>query len=270
MLKNHIDAIENHLLSISQIPANSGHSLHKGTPREAFIKEFLIQHLSEKVSIGSGEIIDCDSRPGQQRNQYDIVIYNKEYPKLDFGGGINAFLSESVVATLEVKSTLTEKDLTQAMIASMNSKELKKNNVKSFSSGYIPPSILNYVVAYDGPSKMETAHSWIDKIHLQESISYNEMGTTLNERIKIPSPTIDGIYVLGKGFIQFDNTPIGFISDDIRKSRPTSKWIISNTKNGSLLYLFILLLQATSNVQGRWLDPIPYLKQFNVSNILFL
>ena len=59
MLKSHMDAVEQHLLSISKVPANSGHSLHKGTPREAFIKEYLEGHLPSNVAIGTGEIIDA-------------------------------------------------------------------------------------------------------------------------------------------------------------------------------------------------------------------
>jgi len=59
MLKSHMDAKENALVAISQIPENSGHSLHRGTPREAFIREFLEAHLPENVAIGAGEIIDC-------------------------------------------------------------------------------------------------------------------------------------------------------------------------------------------------------------------
>jgi hypothetical protein len=108
MLKSHMDAVENSLVHISQIPANAGHSLHKGTPREAFIKEFLEGHLSSNVAIGTGEIIDSNSPPRAQRNQYDIVIYKTNYPKLDFGGGISGFLIESVVATIEVKSLLDQ------------------------------------------------------------------------------------------------------------------------------------------------------------------
>jgi hypothetical protein len=64
MLKSHMDAKEVALLAISKIPANSGHSLRKGTPREAFIeafiKEFLVDHLPSNVDIGTGEIIDAD------------------------------------------------------------------------------------------------------------------------------------------------------------------------------------------------------------------
>ena len=98
MLKSHMDAVESALVVISKIPDNSGHSLHKGTPREAFIREFLQSHLPENMAFGTGEIIDANSKPGQQRNQFDIVIYRKSYPKLDFGGGVNGFLIESVIA----------------------------------------------------------------------------------------------------------------------------------------------------------------------------
>lgn len=57
ILRRHFNALENSLVANGQIPANSGHPLHKGTPREAFIKEFLAKHISETVAIGTGEII---------------------------------------------------------------------------------------------------------------------------------------------------------------------------------------------------------------------
>jgi hypothetical protein len=85
MLKAHMDAVEDHLVSISKVPENAGHSLHKGTPREAFIKEFLDGHLPSNVDIGTGEIIAADPHPGHARNQFDIVVYRRNYPKLNFG-----------------------------------------------------------------------------------------------------------------------------------------------------------------------------------------
>lgn len=87
MLKAHLEAVEQHLLAISRIPTNAGQMLHRGTPREAFVKEFLIGHLSARLAVGSGEIIDASSLPRKQRNQFDIIIYRADYPKIDFGGG---------------------------------------------------------------------------------------------------------------------------------------------------------------------------------------
>ena len=187
MLKSHIDAVENHLLAISKIPANTGHSLHKGTPREAFIREFLSNHLSERVAIGSGEIIDSNSRPNQPRNQIDIVIYKRDYPKLDFGGGINGFLAESVVATLEIKSTLDKPAIEQSIHTATNVKSLTKNIIQSFSTGYQPPSILSYVVAYDGPAKMETAHNWVVSAHTSQGIVSPQLPVTSDQRMQVAS-----------------------------------------------------------------------------------
>src|SRR5260370_31969047 len=77
LLKAHMDVIEQSLLAKARISANTGHPLHKGTPREAFIKEFLIGHLSKRVAIGHGEIIDASSKPNEPRNQMDIVLYKQ-------------------------------------------------------------------------------------------------------------------------------------------------------------------------------------------------
>jgi len=270
MLKSHMDAIEKQLIATSKIPANSGHPLHKGTPREAFIKQFLQSHLPETVSIGSGEIIDHQSQPGQQRNQFDIVIYKKNYPKLDFGGGINGFLIESVIATIEVKSTLTSSELENAIKAARNSKSLIKSVTQSFSTGYIPPAILNFVVAYDGPQNMSTVHGWITQIHGSLNISCPSLSTDPNQRISTPSPSIDGVFILEKGFLYFDNVPMGFIDDSVRQQNPNSKWVFCNSNIGNLLLFFLFLQNATANIQGQWLNPGPYLKSFQVRDVRFV
>jgi hypothetical protein len=134
MLKSHLDAVEAQLSAISQIPANAGHTLHRGTPREAFIREFLENHLSAKLAVGTGEIIDANSLPRQPRNQFDIVIYKAEYPKIDLGGGISAFLAKSVVATVEVKSLLTAAELDTAVANAANAKRFHQTNRTQYPS----------------------------------------------------------------------------------------------------------------------------------------
>src|SRR5688572_10764507 len=201
MLKSHMDAKENALVAISKIPANSGHSLHKGTPREVFIREFLQSHLPENVAIGTGEIIDASSQPGAQRNQFDIVIYKKKYPKLDCGGGVSGFLIESLIATVEVKSTLTQSDLEQAVKAARNAKALVPNVTTSFHTGYVPPKVLNYVVAYDGPAQMQTVYNWIPQIHAALGIVIPDLSLDESQRVSTPSPSVDGVIVLKRGFL---------------------------------------------------------------------
>ena len=264
MLKSHMDAVENSLVAISKVPSNSGHTLHKGTPREAFIKEFLESHLPQNVAIGTGEIIDSNSKPGAQRNQYDIILYKKNYPKLDFGGMVSGFLIESVIATVEVKSTLTEKDMLQSIKAAANAKALEPSTTSSFSSGYIPPKVLNYVIAYDGPASMNTVYGWIPKIHAQQGITLEDLPLDMKQRMNTPSPSIDGVFVLNKGFIYFDNVPFGFANDEGRAQEPKMKWLFTDTVDGNLLMLFMLLQTATQNVEGKWLNSGPYLASFRV------
>lgn len=277
MLLSHFNAIENVLLQKFKIPANSGHSLHKGTPRETFIREFLQDHLSELIGIGTGEIIDKDSKPKTQRNQNDIVLYRKNFPTIDFGSGIKAFLAESVVATIEVKSTLTEDELKNSFNSIINTKKLTRKFDAIFSSGYVPPSILSVIIAYDGPANMDTVKGWIDKYNTANNISYPVLPLKSNEREKVISPLADLIIVLGKGFIKFDNGPFTFYNttslEDLaiqlsnrQISIPNFKWIISSQKENNLVILFTLLTMAISGTLSLSTDISPYLTHLRISD----
>jgi hypothetical protein len=255
-----MDAIENHLVSISQIPANSGHTLHKGTPREAFIKEYLESHLSANVAIGTGEIIDASSQPGGARNQFDIVIYKKSYPKLDFGGGISGFLIESVIATIEVKSLLDQTAIDQSVKAAHNVKQLTPNINRSFSTGWIPPKILNYVVAYTGPAQMSTVHGWILNSHRTLNIPLPTW--TQQDKTNTPGTALDGVFLLNKGFIKLDNTPL-----NLNPQNANGIHTISDSANGNILMLFLCLQAACDNIEGAWLNPIPYVATARFPNV---
>ena len=269
MLKTHMDAKEDELVVISKIPASSGHPLHKGTPREAFIREFLASHLPESIALGTGEIIDAKSKPGESRNQYDIVLYRRNYPKLDFGGGINGFLIEAVIATIEVKSSLKKEDLKQAIQAAAAAKMLQPNVSVSFTAGYIPPRALNYVIAYDGPASMGTVLNWIPEIQTELGINPENLPVEANERIKMPSKSIDGVFVLKKGFLYFDNVPVGFANEEVRKTHQDLRWVFADTDSGNLLLFFVLLQSAAANIEGKWLNAVPYLASFSVPKIEF-
>lgn len=267
MLKSHFDAIERHLLAISEIPSGSGHSLHKGTPREVFIAEFLRDHLSENVAIGSGEVIDAFSEPSQKRNQLDIVIYRRAYPKLDFGGGVSGFLIESVASTIEVKSNLTKNGIHKAVSAARNVKSLTRNISQVFSAGYHPPGVLCYLIAYGGPSDMNTVYKWLSDAHLKQNIQCPDLPTSLDDRVRIPAPSLDAIFVLGKGFAYFDNMPIGFVSNEDREKSPESVWVLSNTTEGNVLLLFSFLTLSIGGLSGALLNPFPYIERFSLKSL---
>jgi hypothetical protein len=88
-----------------------------------------------------------------------------------------------------------------------------------------------------------------------------------DKRIQTPSETIDGVFILQKGFLYFDNVPTGFSNAQIRQQNPEMKWIFSDTSEGNLLLFFLLLQGATANIEGKWLNPLPYLNKFSLSSI---
>jgi len=260
LLKAHMDGVEQVLLAMSQIAGNTGHPVHKGTAREAFIKEFLLGHLSERVGIGNGEIIDANSKPNEKRNQIDIVLYKRDYPKINFATDIQGFLAESVVATIEIKSKLTFDELKMAVQAAHNVKSLQRNIITAFSDGFQSPSILSFVVAYDGPASMDTVYEWLAPIHNDLGINYPSMCMPSELHASVAIPSLDGIFVLGKGFILFDNTPLSFQEvANLRAKCPDGKWIFADIGSGNVLILFLLLTYAISEIAISRLDPTPYL-----------
>jgi hypothetical protein len=233
-------------------------ALHRGTPREAFLKEFLEKHLSERLAVGTGEIIDANSQPRQPRNQFDIVIHKSEFPRIDFGGGVNAFIAESVVATIEVKSLLTEAELATAIQSAARAKQLTRNLLTSFHTGYVPPGIVSYVIAYDGPAQMDTVHRWIKNAEQAQQLNQAQLPAVRAERHATLSQGIEGVFVLGKGFVLHDTGPVSLLDDAIIATNPALRYQIVNGPDGNLLMLFLLLTQTVSNLVAQWPDLIPY------------
>lgn len=225
MLRAHFAAKEQKLLAQSAVAAGAGHPVHKGAPREAFVREFLEEHLAHQIAIGQGEIIDGSSEPGEKRPDIDIVLYRSDYPRLTIGGNVSAFLAESVIATIEVKSSLTSDELEHAITTAVWIKGRPRSVVPVMSAGYQAPGIACFVVAYDGPANMHTVKSWIAPIHQSLGIIEPPLGPTRAQRMSTAAPAVDGIFVLGKGYVVFDNSPINGVTDEMRVSQPNAKWL---------------------------------------------
>jgi hypothetical protein len=260
LLQEHLRAVEDVLLAQSRVPANAGHPLHKGTPRENFLKSFLIDHLSERVAIGQGEIIDARTQKSDPRHQNDIIIYRRNFPRITFDHATSAYLAESVVATIEVKSTLSKDSLVKAVKSAHDIKQLERHDHNILSIGYRPPSILSYVVAYDGPASMETVNSWLNPIHQELRLSYPIISP--QNRLTTPSPSLDGIFVLGKGFVLFASSPFIFPAvEQIFQQIANVNWFFADTQSDNLMLLFLLLTNVTTSIAETYLDPFAYLAQ---------
>lgn len=267
MLLDHLNHIERRLLAQAAVQVPAGHPNHKGTPREAFIREFLDTHLSRSVAVGTGEIIDAASKPGEARNQIDIVLYRDVFPRLDFGGGINAFLVESVIAGIEVKSRLDRDAVFQVVSTGHRIKQLKRSTVSlmSFGSPVLLPLYL--AVAYDGPSDMDIVHRWVKEAHEELGIALPNLPPSLGARQGILSPALDGIFVLGKGFLQFDNQQVSFFRDEIRVQHPDFKWVNRSGTDDNLALLFMILTAVLSRISMEEFDPAPYVEGWTMDNL---
>ena len=205
---NHLSAQEISLLSLIKIQEHVGHPLHKGIPREMFIKEFLLKHIGESHSVGTGEIIDLMSKPKESRNQIDIILYDNKFPKLDVGGGCSSFFVESVEATIEVKSTLTSSALKAAMKAAGNIREL----CSLPNNGRLNVTPRRFLVAYSYPgASMESIFNQIEKMYLdiakQAKDGFVRFETCDNSTgFCDPALMLDGVFVLGRGFVVLENT----------------------------------------------------------------
>jgi hypothetical protein len=198
VLVDHFAAVENRLLCSSRVPANAGHAIHKGAPREAFVREFLADHLGTRAAVGTGEIIDAKSRARTPRNQIDVVVYKSEFPKIYLGGGVHAFLAESVIATIEVKSTLTKNRLEKAVKSSIAVKKLQPCLAKHKLSTTPIQRIVSFVVAYSGPSKSKKILDWLVDIDVKHGINGSPLPSTGEERFRRQSGGVEVFLFLEK------------------------------------------------------------------------
>lgn len=265
MLYEYLNRRERELKSSSDVAAMANHPTVKGNARESFIEKFLKSHLANSVDVDTGLIFDCNSQPGDARNQHDVVIYKRSMPKISFSDTQSGFLAESVVATIEVKSMLTKDELSRASLVASRTKKLTLSPRSGISIGYVPPAILNYVFAFDGPAQMQTVYDWLPDINRQHGIEYPALSLDVNQRLQTPSPALDGVFVLGRGVMQYGNSPCGFFSQDHLASQPNARWFVADMESGSLALLFLLLCAAVDTQQLAPFDVTPYVvKTFKV------
>lgn len=261
MLENHLNTIEKVLHEQGRIASIAGHPDLIGSSREWFIRNFLIDHLPETIGIGQGEIINSRSQPASKRNQTDIVLYRRDFPKIIYSQNNTAFLRESVAATIEVKSTINMGEFRKACKASVGHKKrryLQEVNPKRPSEpvGVIEdlalPPIASYVVSYHGSSKFSTVANWLPKVN-------RELKTT-------PDQTIDMVVVLGKGTVwRIDSFPP--LGRQIKSKHPQGTWAFLEQKNKNLLLLFLHMLSQMSPIGNAVLE---YAKNVPFSNIKIL
>ncbi|MGE5372133.1 MAG: DUF6602 domain-containing protein [Solirubrobacterales bacterium] len=134
------------------------HTGEKGYAREIFLQMLLQPYLIPKIGISSGVIINPTC--GQSR-QVDIILYNKEIiPPIVFTEGRCVVPCEAVLATIEVKSKLTNEELTTGIINGRSVKDVGMGSLVSPTPNAKTPT--SWIFAYES--------DWNDTNKIKEKI----------------------------------------------------------------------------------------------------
>jgi hypothetical protein len=109
----HAERIIQSVLSRSEDVSELKHTGLKGRAREIFVNDLLTPFLSPNLGTCTGIIVDSS---GGNSFQTDIIIYDKTLiPSLMFTPEEGIVPIESVLATVEVKSSLTREELRKSI-----------------------------------------------------------------------------------------------------------------------------------------------------------
>ena len=98
--------------------------LEVSAANEAFVRAVLEPFLPENFGIGSGRIVDAF---GNQSDHIDIVVYNRDFPRIGMVGASDAYLYESVLAVFSVRAKFIRKTLFDSLDACASLARLETN-----------------------------------------------------------------------------------------------------------------------------------------------
>ena len=269
LFSSHFERIQRRLEAEGKAAQSFHHGLNRGLIREAFIREFLSENISEFWGVGTGEIFSRESRDREARNQVDVVIHNKRYPKLPLAAGIDLFFVETVSSFIEIKSHLTKDDVKQAAVAAKRIKDLTDLESQQFNpTGMVKnPRPYAFIFAYEGPAKIETVLRWMREISTEGDYGLDRLGACNPEdRAFFDHQFVDGIFILGKGFVVVDALPFeSQVARAIQKGLevPASEiWIHGPERELEILWILISTLNEKllwSNFEmGRYLGMVQF------------
>lgn len=270
LLQHYFERIQRRLESEGNAAKSFQHGLNRGQIREAFIREFLALNISEFWGIGTGEIIHKDAPPAEARHQIDVVVHNRKYPKLSLATGIDLFFIETVSSFIEIKSRLTKENLRHTVAVTKEIKSVAEFAPQRFNpTGMVKnPRPYSFVFAYDGPKKIETVHRWLEEISGEGEYGLGALeDTDPEERAFFDHKFVDGVFVLGRGFVTLDALPFhSHISHAIEAGLEVPKnavWVSSAEQE--LLMLWALVNEANARLFWNQDDLTTYLGTIQLS-----
>ena len=251
VLAAHFKRIQRRLQAEGDAARSFQHGLNRGQIREAFVREFLSQNISDFWGIGTGEVIHKDALPEETRHQVDVVVHNKKYPKLSLATGIDLFFIETVSSFIEIKSFLTKERLRKTAITTKKIKSFAQFPRQRINpAGLVEtPRPYSFVFAYDGPKRIETVLRWLKDISQEDEYGLAALrDTEPGKRFFFNHHFVDGVFLLGRGYVTLDALPFASQIDRAIKRglkvSPKEVWVCSREKE--LLMLWTLVNQINA------------------------
>jgi hypothetical protein len=102
--------------------------LEDSAATDAFVRAVLEPFLPENYGIGSGRIVDAF---GNYSDHLEVIIYNRDFPRIGMRGINDAYLYESVLATFSVRAKFIRKTFFESLDACASLAQLETNMDKT-------------------------------------------------------------------------------------------------------------------------------------------
>ena len=261
-LDAHFARVRKRLEAEANTAKSFDHGLNQGLIREAFIREFLEQTISPLWRIGTGEILHRDMLVSDKRNQIDVVIHNSRYPRISLSQGIDLFFLEAVSSFVEVKSSLTKEGVRKAAVVTKRIKSQVTTPPQRFNpSGMVnTPRPYSFIFSYGGPKKLETVTRWMKEISNEDNYKLGALRSIdPKERSFYPHLFIDGIVVLGRGFVCVDTLPFQSPLIKLPETSRDHMWIAG--EGNELLWLWAVISELNQLLLWNNWEVTDYLRE---------
>jgi len=102
--------------------------LEDSAAKDAFVRIVLEPFLPENYGIGSGRIVDAF---GNYSDHLEVIVYNRDFPRIGMPGIQDAYLYESVLATFSVRAKFIRKTFFASLDACASLAQLETNMDKT-------------------------------------------------------------------------------------------------------------------------------------------
>lgn len=265
MLLQHLNGVEERLRALAR------DAVTPAALRQAFAGQFVEPMFGAEWRVDAGRLVGRLGEPGAAPAVFDLLLCQRSGPRLQQADGGVACFAESALAAITLVPTLDEASLVAAVRTARAAKLLDRTALRPHRPGEAgqPPPLRCHLVAFDGPPDMPLVHQWLKRAYREQAIDEPDLPPTGDERCQWASPALDGVFVLGRGFLNFDNLPFGFITDEVRAATFGLCWAIASSERHGLLALWLQLEQAAAAFSGWRLDPAAFVNGFEVKGLRY-